>query len=80
MQRNFLLSLIKDKEIAMGPIKGVKVAGSQEMMPHVSHLMYVDNVLLFCMAKMIESMKLMSCVNYYYSRFGQVNIEELGCV
>ena len=53
MQRNFLLSLIKDKEIAMGPIKGVKVDGSQERRPHASHLMYVDNVLLFCVAKMI---------------------------
>ena len=38
----------------MGSIKEVRVARCLERRPHVSHLMYVDNVLLFCMAKMIK--------------------------
>lgn len=71
-----ILARLIDREVERGTIRGVKVSIEA---PAIMKLFYVDDVMLFCNAKMAEVRALMNCLNSYCEWSVQcINIDKLG--
>lgn len=57
-----LLSRILSKAEEDGRIHGVKVSGTS---PPISHLMYADNLFIYCRAIIIEAIEIFNRINYF---------------
>lgn len=63
-----LLSRILACSEAVGRLSGVKVARSS---PKVTHLMYADDLVIYCKATDEEAREVHDCLNFYCSWIGQ---------
>ena len=71
-----MLSRLINREEARGNISGAKISNTA---PRISKLLYADDVLVFCGAKMAELNVLIHCLNTYCNRSGQmISIEKSG--
>ena len=73
---NEVLSRLINREVAWGNISVTKISNTA---PKISKLLYADDVLVFCGAKMSKLNILMQCLNTYCAWSGQmISIEKSG--
>lgn len=69
-----LLSRLLARDEAHGKITGVKVSSCS---PRISHLMYADDLVIYCQASIAEASEVLSCLNTYCSWTGQtINLDK----
>lgn len=63
-----LLSRILDKAEQAGRLSGVKISRTS---PHISHLMYADDLVIYCKATASEASEVVQCLTSYCDWTGQ---------
>ena len=71
-----VLSILLQKAVENGSIKGIKL---NHFCPTLSHLLFVDDLILFLEGKIVEYHNVVTVLNQYCFAFGQAtNLNKLG--